>query len=168
MPSRTAPLRRGAPLARTALTGGPAPIRATPLRRTPPVAAPARDRGPTRRTRLLVYARAGATDGWPGGCEWPGCTRPRTDVHHRLNRKAGGRHGQMRARLNRAAWLLACCRHHHRQVTSAHGDELAAARAAGWLLVEGQDAAVVPVLTRHHQGPVLLDDAGGWTPFRVD
>jgi hypothetical protein len=148
----------------TPLTRGGALRRNTPLTVKVPAARKPRvkDSGPPTKTREVVYARAGATDGWPGTCEWPGCTRVRTDVHHRLGRKSGGRHGEMRARLNGAAWLLAVCRVHHAQVTSPSGAVLVQARAWGWLLMEGQDARVVPVLTRHSPDLVLLDDRGDW------
>lgn len=173
--SRTAPLPRGAPLRRTPLAAGTKPlarsalppgaplVRGKPLRRTPlATAAAPRDTGPGVKTRRLVYARAGKNGDWPGWCEWPGCTRPRQELHHRLNRKDGGRHGVMAARLNGAAWLLAVCRVHHRLVTSACGIALVRARSMGWVLMEHQDAAATPVLTRHHRRAVLLDDAGGW------
>lgn len=91
----------------------------------------------------------------------------RRDVHHRLNRKDGGRFGEMRDRLNGTAWLLDVCRHHHRLVTNPVGDDRTLALTMGWILEEftnGQptDALLVPVLTRHHPGPVLLDNAGDW------
>lgn len=158
---RSQPLQRTTPLAR-----GGALRRSTPITVKVPAGKPRRpaDTGPDRKTRALVYARAGAGDGFPGWCEWPGCTRPRTDVHHRLGRKDGGRRGEMRARLNGAAWLLAVCRTHHAQVTSPSGQALVDARASGWLLMEGQDAREVAVLTRHSDRLVLLDDRGGWDP----
>jgi hypothetical protein len=175
--SRTAPLARGKALARTALPRGTSVLRRSPL---PSAGAPdtgkplrvsrnggAPAAGPSAKTRRLVYARAGKSGEWPGGCEYPGCTRARTELHHRLNRKDGGRHGAACVRINGAAWLLAVCRVHHRLVTSACGAVLAQARADGWVLMEHQDAAVTPVLTRHHDLPVLLDDVGDWTS-RVD
>ena len=128
----------------------------------------ARDTGPTARVRRLVYLRCGADLGprgrilEPGWCEWPGCWSPRTDLHHRLNRKTGGRHGDRADELNQAAWLLATCRDHHQQVTSPSAAQLVEARAMGWLLREHEDALLVPVLTRHHPVPVLLDNDGGW------
>lgn len=134
-----------------------------------PVATPtARDTGPTARVRRLVYLRCGADLGprgrilEPGWCEWPGCQAPRSDLHHRLNRKAGGRHGERADELNQPAWLLAVCRLHHGQVTSPSGAQLVEARALGWLLYEHEDARLVPVLTRHHSARVLLDNAGDW------
>jgi hypothetical protein len=99
-----------------------------------------------------------------GWCEWPGCRRPGTDRHHRLNRKAGGRHGTAAQRINGAAWLLVCCREHHQAVTSPTGAGRAAAIERGWLLLEHQHAEAVPVWTRHHLEPVLLAADGTWTP----
>lgn len=124
----------------------------------PAVPAPrgTRDTGPTPAVRALVAARSG------GRCEWPGCTQPGTDVHHRLNRKAGGRHGAARERINGAAWLLAACRPHHDQVTSPTGGVRVLVERAGWLLREHQDAALTPVSTCHHPMPVLLTALGTW------
>ena len=114
-----------------------------------------RNTGPTDKVRRIVDARSG---GW---CEWPTCRQPATDTHHRLNRKAGGRHGAMRQRINQPAWLLHACRLHHDYVTSPTGGDRVLCEAWGWLLREGNDALAVPVLTRHATRPVLLDDAGG-------
>jgi hypothetical protein len=135
-------------------------IRRAPLRR-PVLAAQApvprsADTGPTRKIRDLVHVRSG------GRCEWPDCPNARLHVHHRLNRKDGGRHGAARVRLNAAAWLVDACYEHHARVTSAVGDVLAQARAMGWVLTEDQDARTTPILLRHHVAPVLLDDAGRW------
>jgi hypothetical protein len=113
--------------------------------------------GPSPAVCKLVDARA------DDRCEFPTCWAPWDDRHHRLNRKAGGRHGEMRERLNSAAWLICLCRHHHDYVTSAKGKKLAAAKAAGWVLVEGQDAERRPVLTSHSQMWVVLDNRGGIT-----
>lgn len=150
--SRGTPLARGKPLpTTTGLT------RTTPLRRTPMVTR-RRDTGPTRSVRQVVYARGG---GW---CEWPDCPRVRTEVQHRLGRKEGGRYRAGHERVNAVAWLLGICSTHHRLITSAVGEVLAMARTTGWVLTEDQDAATVPVLTRHHPTPVLLADDGTWTP----
>ncbi|MER7167255.1 hypothetical protein ABT336_14445 [Micromonospora sp. NPDC000207] len=131
------------------LTNG-TPARSTfPTRKT--------NTGPTPSVRTLVAARSG---GW---CEWPGCPHTATDLHHRLNRKTGGRHGAAAARINGAAWLLAACRPHHEQVTSPTGDVRVRVEAMGWLLREHQDAETTPVLTRHHPLPVLLTAAGSMT-----
>lgn len=146
MPGRAAPLQQGQPLRRTRITATVAAAR-----------RPRRDTGPARSVRQIVYERSG---GW---CEWPGCTQQRAEVHHRLGRKAGGRHGSMSDLINQAAWLLAACREHHWQVTSPVGAVREQACADGWLLVEGQDARSVPVLTRHWPGPILLDDEGCWS-----
>lgn len=146
MPARSAPMSRGKELRRTP----PAETADKPRGR--------RDTGPTAKVRKLAYDRSG---GW---CEWPGCTKPRAELHHRLNRKDGGRHGEMRHRINQAAWLLAACSDHHRLVTSPVGADRELAESSGWLLREGpdQDARLVPVLTRHAPGPVLLDNRGNW------
>jgi hypothetical protein len=150
-PKRSTPLARGKPLASTRITAT-----------VPRSASRRRDTGPSVNVRKLVDARCGAQDGHPGICEWPGCTRQRVQRHHRLNRKSGGRHGDMRAEVNSASYLLGSCAEHHDRVTSAVGAVLAEARTMGWVLLEGQDARLVPVLTRHSLAPIMLDDAGGW------
>lgn len=116
-----------------------------------------RHTGPTVAVRALVRARSG------GLCEWPGCPRPGIDLHHRLNRKLGGRHGEMRARINGAAWLLDACRPHHERVTSSVGEVRVEAERMGWVLREHQDAEVTPVLTCH--GWVLLTPDGSYTTY---
>jgi len=172
MPDRRRPLSPGSkPLKRSQPTRRVAPLRRTRLgAATATVAARAADTGPPQRVRHLVYRRCGADIVrrrivTPGLCEWPGCDQPRTDLHHRLNRKSGGRGGAMRVELNCASYLLGCCARHHRAVTSAVGEQLRLARAMGWVLAEGDDARLVPVLTRHALGLIVLDDAGGWEPW---
>lgn len=143
-PKRVTPLHRSGPLKRVALTAVVKPQRR-------------RDTGPTRTVRCLVHLRSGDR------CEWPGCPNRRADVHHRLGRGIGGRHGDMQQTINQPAWLLDACGRHHRYVTSAVGAALVEAKASGWVLLEGQDARLVPVLTRHAPVSVLLDNRGGWT-----
>lgn len=151
MTRSTVPLKRST-LARSASAAGP--VKAT----TPAKKPRARSTGPTAATRRLVRRRAG------GMCEWPGCTRPGTETHHRLNRKAGGRRGDASTRINGAAWLLLGCNEHHARVTSPVGQARLDAIAAGWLLLEHQDAETTPALTRHSPAPVLLTNAGEITP----
>lgn len=131
-----------------------------PMLRTAAAVKPKRvkDTGPKRSVVDLLKVRSG------GVCEWMGCDKSAADKHHRLNRKTGGRHGEMAVRVNGVAWLLHVCRMHHAYVTSAFGVALERARRYGWLLREGQDAARVPVRTRHHPAAVLLNEAGKWTP----
>ena len=126
--------------------------------RQKPSAGPARPRntGPTPRVRKLVAARS------EGICEWPFCVREASDVHHRLGRKSGGRHGEMAERINQSAWLLHACRVHHAAVTSPTGDARLQAIAMGWLLLEGQDARLMSVVSCH--GRVWLTDDGGVSP----
>lgn len=119
-----------------------------------------KDTGPKKTNRQRVCKRSG------GMCEWPACPEPATDVHHRLNRKDGGRHGEMAERINGPAWLLHCCRFHHERVTSAYGAVLAEAKAWGWVLTEGQNALQVPVLTRHDEEPVWLLPDGKFLLFQ--
>lgn len=119
---------------------------------------PERLGAPTPETRALVMRRSNAY------CEWIGCRAVGTDVHHRLNRKAGGRSGLSSLRVNSPAYLLVACRYHHQMVTSQHGVSLQLARETGWLLREHEDGTQVAVLTRHRPEPVLLKDNGSWYP----
>lgn len=149
------PLAAGTPLQRTA------PIRRTGTRALRASAGAGKRpeyTGPTPEVRALVVARC------TGRCEWPGCRRSAVDVHHRLNRKSGGRHGAARERINQAGWLLGACRPHHDRVTNPVGEVRAEVERMGWLLREHQDALTTPVLTRHRPGLVLLDNSGGWRP----
>ncbi|MGC4886754.1 hypothetical protein [Micromonospora sp. DT227] len=150
---------------RSPLTGGSSLRRSAAIRRTGGRAlrTPARPKytGPTPEVRALVVARCG------GRCEWPGCRRAAVDIHHRLNRKNGGRHGTARERINQAGWLLGACRHHHERVTNPVGEVRNEVEAVGWLLRENQDALATPVLTRHRPELVLLDNAGGWRSLPV-
>jgi hypothetical protein len=147
-------VKRSQPLRRTGGLARRAPLVA---RLTDQKPRRAHDTGPNRKTRQTVAQRAG------GLCEWPGCGQPFVHLHHRCNRGMGGRYGDAAARLNGAAWLLAVCLIHHERVTSAVGDVLAEVRAAGWVLVDGEDAAGMPVMVRHWPAPVLLRDDGTWT-----
>lgn len=112
------------------------------------------DTGPSRRVRRAVARRSG------GICEWPGCWALATDMHHRLNRKNGGRHGETQELINQPEWLLHCCRMHHNVATSPFGPMRKTVMDMGWLLLEGQDAAVALVLTRHDPDPVRLLRSG--------
>ncbi len=118
-----------------------------------------RSTGPKQSQTTLLFKRSLRI------CEWPDCWQPATDKHHRLNRKDGGRHGEMRDRLNGVAWLLHACRVHHAYVTSPHGFRRQKAIEMGWLLLEGQDAQRVPVLTRHDEEPIWLLPNGTWLRF---
>lgn len=118
--------------------------------------------GPPQAVCRMVDKRSGRM------CEWPGCPRPQDHRHHRLDRGMGGRHGEMHDLINGAAWLLAACFEHHERVTNPVGEVLAEAKANGWVLIEGQDATTVPVLTRHAAGRVLLDNLGGWHQPKED
>jgi hypothetical protein len=114
-----------------------------------------RNTGPTPLVRRVIAKRSG------GDCEWPVCPRAATDIHHRLNRKAGGRRGEMAERINQPSWLLHACRDHHAVVTSPHGEARLMALAMGWLLLEGHEARDVPVVSRH--GRVWLLNDGTFT-----
>ncbi|WP_341719993.1 hypothetical protein QQG74_09910 [Micromonospora sp. FIMYZ51] len=111
--------------------------------------------GPSDEVKALVDGRSGLR------CEWPACPRQQQDRHHRLNRKNGGRHGEMRERINGAAWLLGACRPHHDRVTNPVGEVRVEAERMGWILREHQDAEMVPVLIR--RGWVLLRPDGDTT-----
>jgi hypothetical protein len=126
-----------------------------------PMAAKKPSTGPKRDGRELLAWRSS------GLCEWPEplCPELATDAHHRLNRKAGGRHGDMRDKLNGVEWLLHACRTHHAYVTSPYGHRRRNAIAIGWLLLEGQEALRIPVLTRHDEEPIWLLPDGSFIRF---
>ncbi|WP_250029709.1 hypothetical protein [Paractinoplanes maris] len=159
MPARTKPLEQKSPLKRaTALNASPLARSAVHAREAKRANQPkrARDTGPSKAVRALVAVRS---EGW---CEWHDCWLVAAEVHHRLNRKNGGRHGEAAVRINQPAWLLHACRRHHSLVTSPVGADRALARESGWLLHEHEDALSVPVLSRH--GLVLLENDGTHTP----
>lgn len=119
----------------------------------------ARDTGPKQSVTDLVKKRSG------GMCEWPGCPSEAIHRHHRLNRKIGGRFGEMHERINGAHWLLHACLIHHAYVTSPIGHRRETSKAMGWLLLEGQDAAQIPVHSRHDIDPVWLLPSGDWLTY---
>lgn len=119
-----------------------------------------RDTGPTAATRRLIAERS------DGMCEGTNCGQPATDHHHRLNRKAGGRHGEAAIRINGAAWLIHTCRRHHAEVTSPFGPMREKALRSGWLLLEHQDGTTVPVLYRGRW--VLLTNDGQCVPVPAE
>lgn len=106
--------------------------------------------------RLLVLARSG------GICEVCGQARA-TNVHHRRPRGMGG---TSRA-IESPAWLLHVCGQGntsgcHRRIENNREE----ARAAGWLLLPQQDAAVTPV--RLACGWVVLLDDGDYAAAHTD
>ena len=115
--------------------------------------------GPKRPVLEVVNERAGEL------CEFPICIHRWTDTHHRLNRKSGGRHGEMAERINGAEWLLKACREHHAWVTSPVGDRRESAMRMGWLLLEREEALHIPVLTRHDEQPIWLLPDGTWLRY---
>lgn len=149
-------MKRSQPLERKAPLSASSPLPRSELGRNAGPKLPARPKrkatGPTQAVRNLVAARS---QGW---CEWPLCLQPATDQHHRLNRKVGGRHGEMADRINQPAWLLHACRQHHAVVTSPVGEARLQALAMGWVLLEGHDALRIPVVSRH--GRVWLTNDG--------
>jgi hypothetical protein len=167
-------VKPGGPLRRVGLKPGPGPVRRKPLqptggqlRRSPfrrgPAAAEAktqRDTGPPTAARRKVRARSGRL------CELalPGCWGQATQACHRLGKKFGGRHGAMAVLINGPAWFLHGCGWCHRLTTSAEEPHLSRYRAAGLLLVEGQDARQVAVKVRWWPVKVRLDDDGLWSP----
>jgi hypothetical protein len=60
---------------------------------------------------------------------------------------------------NLPANLIDVCADHHDHIEARRS----AALLEGLLLHAGANPASMPILTRHALGPVLLDDAGGWT-----
>lgn len=150
-------LRRTGITRKTPLAPGKALPRRSRLASGKPAKRNPRHTGPSTAVLKAVVGRSGPM------CEWPACRREATDSHHRLNRKAGGRHGEMHERINQAAWILRACRPHHQFVTSPSGERREQVIEMGWLLLEGQDALLIPVITRHWPGPIWLNNDGGWT-----
>lgn len=139
-------LRRTALTRRTELRRTPMPRRVAPMRaRTPrPAPRPRRDTGPTSATRLLVLDRA------HGCCELCGVQLhdgttwlASHSLHHRRARGAGG---TRRPETNSAANLLLLCGD---GVAGCHGrieSHRSLAYSMGWLVHQGQDPALVPVV----------------------
>jgi hypothetical protein len=107
--------------------------------------------------RRALAARSGAV------CEIgrDGCLGAARDVHHRVLRGNGGRHGSARETSDRLSNLLHLCRVCHEWV-HAH---VAAAREAGWLL-DGRE--VPPQVALAYRGePRYLADDGRVAPFEA-
>lgn len=99
-----------------------------------------------------------------GWCELriPGvCVVVGHDVAHRIGEGMGGRKGVAAAENDRLSNVLYACRMCHRY---CH-DYPATARGHGWMLRQGSNPAVRPVFYNNLRW-VLLDDAGGMTPYR--
>lgn len=96
-----------------------------------------------------------------GWCEMelPGCLMVGTDPAHRISRKAGGRSGSAKARLDRASNVLWACRRCH---DWCHTNP-AEAYDLGLMLREHHDPRQEPVVRRGEL--VYLDDTGGVLPF---
>ncbi|MFD6565337.1 HNH endonuclease [Micromonospora profundi] len=91
----------------------------------------------------------------------PGCLGQGTDPSHRVSQKAGGRHGEAKARHDRLSNLMWACRRCHDFVTN--NPEASKAPAVGWALEEWQSPAECPALYRGRL--VLLADDGSMTFF---
>ena len=106
-------------------------------------------------TRLLVYARAQER------CERCGVYAYGGSLHHRRPRGMGG---SKRPETNGAANAFLLCGHAtspdgcHRWVENHRTEAL----ELGLLVLQSQNPAEVPVLTRH--GLVLLDNLGNYIP----
>lgn len=137
-------------------------LRRTPLARRTPLKA---STGLTATSTAGARTRAPAVPGptrdalqqrsW-GWCEAQlfGCQQGATDPHHRLPRKAGGRHGEAAEQIDQLSNLLHLCRACHWWVTT-HPQE---AYDMGLLLREHDNPAETPVPYR--TVPALLDDTG--------
>ncbi len=90
-----------------------------------------------------------------------GCLGRAWDVHHRVLRGSGGRHGSARQVSDRLSNLVHTCRSCHEWV---HGHP-AAAGESGWLLGGREVAPLVALLYRGE--PAYLDDLGGVHAFAV-
>lgn len=110
-----------------------------------------RDTGPSRKTRRSLAGRSG------GICEFPACWRQAVHDHHRGARGMGGTRNP---EINALSAQLHYCADHHAYVEANPAESY----RNGWKVRRGEVACLVPVLTRHHPAPVLLDDHGGWKP----
>jgi hypothetical protein len=121
------------------------PLRRVPLERRPASVVP----GEVRR---VLAVRSG------GVCEvsLPVCRGQATDVHHRVRRGAGGRHGAARVASDSVANLLHVCRSCHEWV---HANP-ALARDSGWLLGLGLGVPELAVVSYRGEWR-LVDDLGG-------
>jgi hypothetical protein len=117
-----------------------------------------KDTGPTRQVRHTVKARAAMCC---ERCSVPVAAMPH-EVHHRRPRGAGG---SSRPDTNLPSNLVLLC---GTSTSGCHGfceSERDAAREEGFLVRQGADPALQPVLHARF-GRVLLDAAGGVTPYR--
>jgi hypothetical protein len=103
----------------------------------------------------LVKARSG--DRCEFGIE--GCWGTAWESHHRITRKAGGRHRAARAGSDRCSNLIRGCHACHQVVT----DNPKWAYTQGWCLREWQEPTAEPVLYRGELS--YLDDAGSVHSF---
>lgn len=107
--------------------------------------------------RLRVFIRSG------GFCEarLAGCGHIAVEIHHRVSRKVGGRHGAARRRHDRLSNLLHLCPPCHRWVTGHPAESY----VAGWSLREHLAPAQEPVLYRGVAS--FLDDRGAVVGYEV-
>lgn len=148
-------MKRGGPLKRYSR------LRAyTPLRRYTALASSSAKATPQAR-RLPIDVRASAEERSAGWCEaqLPGCTGLATQPHHRVTRKAGGRHGAAAQRSDRLSNLLHLDASCHSLITDHPGR----AYTYGLSLREFEDPALTPVLYRGELS--YLDDLGGVHSF---
>jgi hypothetical protein len=110
-----------------------------------------------RDSATVVRERSG------GRCEigMDGCWGTARELHHRVTRKSGGRHGAASRRSDRASNLMHGCGRCHLIVT----DHPRRAYRNGWSLREWQEPSQEPVLYRG--GLVYLDEFGGVHSFEV-
>lgn len=89
------------------------------------------------------------------------CVEVAHDVAHRIGEGMGGRKGAAAELNDRLSNVLHACRSCHRY---CH-DYPATGRGHGWMLRQGSNPLRSPVFYCNRRW-VLLDDAGGWTPYR--
>jgi hypothetical protein len=163
MPPRKTPLtaktglRRSTPLQQGSASMQPGARKNAPRKRVAmKTSAPKPKLTPAQKAPLLE--RSG---GW---CELriPGvCVVVGHDVAHRVGEGMGGRKGEAAKENDRLSNVLWACRYCHRHTH----DYPATARGHGWMLRRGADPRRSPVFYNNLRW-VLLDDAGGYTPYR--
>jgi hypothetical protein len=96
-----------------------------------------------------------------GECYACGIERALTE-QHRLNRKAGGRHGAAAALINRPSNRITLCWSHNVRAESSASFAVMA-RTMGWKLEEHEDPTKVAVYHVGFREWRLLDDDGSYT-----
>lgn len=105
--------------------------------------------GPGEETLAIVAARSN------GVCEFPHCTHPAQDPHHRYERGMGGVGPKGPDWINEVCNIMAACRYHNDWCSNQQPYE---AWQMGWLLKDGELPWQTPVAM--NGGMYVLDNSG--------